>query len=175
MINQRKISMSIFVLLMIFILIGFFVFPYQSGFLLTSVREGHPLTFFSTDGKTLTIGWRHSVELQPWMEIYEVNMDGKLSLIETRFKAYGAGVPAVDGKVVAHEDGFFVIKGIQRELEGYSLFYTPNSSYYLLLEGRKYPLKDYVPADTGVHISFRDLTFAELVYIKVRQEVVRHA
>jgi hypothetical protein len=172
MMNRHKIPMLILISLTIFLTSVLFIVPFQSGYLLTTAREGHPLVFFPSNDKVLTIAWRHSVELQPWMEIYKVDSQGMLSLEETRFKAYGAGVPAVDGKVVTNENGFFVVRGIKRHLEKYSLFYTPSSSYSLQMGGEKYMLKDYVPADTGVYVAFTDLTLAEFILIKVQLEVV---
>ena len=51
-----------------------------------------------------TIGWVHSVEKEPWYEIYKV-YNNQLYLKETYFKTFGAGTPS-DGTVVKTDDGY---------------------------------------------------------------------
>ncbi|WP_424475402.1 DUF1850 domain-containing protein [Oceanobacillus kimchii] len=52
--------------------------------------------------------WIHSVEKEEWVEVYKIN-ENKLSLIETYFKTFGAGVPA-QGEVIPSSDGYIHMK-----------------------------------------------------------------
>jgi hypothetical protein len=167
---KRKRIPSIFVsIVFVFLAMALFMLPVYSGFSVTTSRENERLAFFSTNEPIVTVGWRHSVELEPWMETYQVTEEGTLIFLETRFKAYGAGVPSIDGKVVANENGFIVIQGIEREIDHYSLFYTPESNYYLLIDGQAYPLSDFIPADTGIYISYNKLTFSQWLYYELEK------
>ena len=51
-----------------------------------------------------TIGWVHSVEKEPWYEIYTV-YNNQLYLKETYFKTFGAGTPS-DGTFIETDDGY---------------------------------------------------------------------
>ena len=51
-----------------------------------------------------TIGWIHSVEKEPWFEIYTVH-NNQLFLKETYFKTFGAGTPS-DGTFIKTDDGY---------------------------------------------------------------------
>ena len=51
-----------------------------------------------------TIGWVHSVEKEPWYEIYKV-YNNHLYLKETYFKTFGAGTPS-DGTFIETDDGY---------------------------------------------------------------------
>ncbi|MBP1932244.1 hypothetical protein J2Z37_002245 [Ammoniphilus resinae] len=128
------------------------------------------MRFIPSESNQITIGWRHSVEHQPWQEIYQAIDGGQLVLVETRFKAYGAGVPDVDGHVDHIENGFLVVKGIERKIDHYSLFYTPGSQYYVETNGVKYPLKDFVPPDTALTISSQRISILDRLRIKWGEE-----
>lgn len=52
--------------------------------------------------------WIHSVEKEEWVEVYEINKS-KLSLVETYFKTFGAGVPA-QGEIIPSSDGYIHMK-----------------------------------------------------------------
>lgn len=51
-----------------------------------------------------TLGWIHSVEKEPWYEVYSV-MNGQLTLKETYFKTFGAGTPS-EGQFIETADGY---------------------------------------------------------------------
>jgi hypothetical protein len=135
--------------------------PTQEGFKISTVKNSEPLEFIKSKSDEVTVGWRHSVELQPWQETYRINKEGDLELVETRFKAYGAGVPDVDGYVERVENGVLVVKGINRTIDQYSLFYSPNSNYYVEIDGEKHHLIDFVPLDTAVNISYEKISIYE--------------
>lgn len=68
------------------------------------------------------IQWIHSMEKEAWIEAYE-RKDSGLTLENTRFKTYGAGVPAT-GLTTFTEDGYVEMK-VQREMEEIRLVVSP--------------------------------------------------
>lgn len=158
---QKKLIYFIIILL---IVTGIFLVPVQSGILLTNL-EGKPYHFIPWEGRTLTIGWRHSVELTPWQETYTINDDHSLSLSETIYQSYGAGTPDTDGKVEFLADGYVRVTGIKREIPFYSLYYVP-ISYYSIADGTtSYPLKNFVPDYHHIQIHYESITLFDWIRI----------
>lgn len=54
----------------------------------------------------LCFHWIHSVEHIEWTETFQLNSDGKLYLVESRFAGFGAGIPH------DHQDGYRVENGM---------------------------------------------------------------
>jgi hypothetical protein len=155
-----KLKKGFAIIFPIIIIVAIFM-PTQGGFNISTVKDSETLQLIKSKSNEVTVGWRHSVELQPWQETYKVNKEGHLELVETRFKAYGAGVPDVDGHIERVENGQLVVKGINRTIDQYSLFYSPNSNYYVEIDGEKHHLKDFVPSDTAVNISYEKISIYE--------------
>jgi hypothetical protein len=155
----KKIASIIFVS---FLTIALFL-PIQSGFEIVTIHENKLLRFIPSKSGLVVIGWRHSVELQPWMEFYQAEKNGNLRLVETRFKSYGAGVPDMDGYVERIEDGFLVVRGIERKIPAYSLFYSPNAFYYIKTDGITFPLNEFIPPDTGINIQYKTRTLLDIM------------
>ncbi|HEX6593788.1 MAG TPA: DUF1850 domain-containing protein [Bacillota bacterium] len=147
-------------------IIGGCMFPVQSGFMLTNV-DGDMYYFFPDDSRKITIGWRHSVELTLWKETYHVLPNGDLSLQSTIYESYGAGTPDIEGTVEVVSDEVVRVTGIQRVMPSYSLYYVPNSHYYIELNRKTYALSDYVPAHTAVQIHYKSIVLYEWLWFKV--------
>lgn len=81
------------------------------------------------------IGWIHSVEKEPWFESYRVKDDG-LYLTGTRFKTFGAGVPA-EGKIVPSDDGF-VHMTLNRRMEEIWMSASANVRTTLYTKGQEF-------------------------------------
>ena len=64
-------------------------------------------------GDVFHIAWRHSVERETWIETFK-NIHHALWLTQTRFKTFGAGVPAHAGRRTRVVDGWVVMSGIDR-------------------------------------------------------------
>ena len=67
-------------------------------------------------GDKFTLKYTHSVALTPVWEIFIINKDYKIILIETDFLDHGAGLPYApfDGEIFIEEDGKFKIKNMYR-------------------------------------------------------------
>lgn len=64
-----------------------------------------------------TMRWMHSVELQPWEEIFRIDKDLNIILDRTRFKSFGAGVPDYAGNKTEIKDGYVVFSGIDKTIK----------------------------------------------------------
>lgn len=158
-------------LLLLLIVIGILHIPIQSVFLLTDV-EGLPLHFIPATEKKITIGWRHSVQLTPWEETYRVINSGDFVLESTTFKSYGAGTPDTDGVVELLPNGHIRLTEIERTIPYYSLFYVPNSYYYIKTSEKEYPLSDFVPDYQIVQIHYKSLVLYKWSYLKFRGDKI---
>ncbi|MFP1678264.1 DUF1850 domain-containing protein [Alloalcanivorax sp. C16-2] len=83
------------------------------------VREGDHTRYAlpGPTGASFVLRWTHSVEKEDWQERFQVQPDGTLMLVETRFKTFGAGVPDRVGTETRLEDGWVVMSGIERPVD----------------------------------------------------------
>lgn len=60
--------------------------------------------------------WRHSVEEEDWIEQFRV-VGSDIQIAATRFKTFGAGVPAHAGTRTRLDHGWVVMSGIDRDVD----------------------------------------------------------
>ncbi|ROO29470.1 hypothetical protein SAOR_03190 [Salinisphaera orenii MK-B5] len=119
--------------------------------------------FVGGEGARFALRWTHSVEKEAWIETFAVR-DGAIELMATRFKTFGAGVPAAAGRRTTLEDGWVVMHDIHRVVdplavqaaaaEDYSLRHDghwhalsePGKKPILMIENRRLPLYRVLPA-----------------------------
>lgn len=65
------------------------------------------------DGLRIELSWVHSVEKEPWIEIYEIEGEDVV-LREIVLEAYGAGVPNDLGGVTHNENGVVHTSGLDK-------------------------------------------------------------
>jgi hypothetical protein len=106
------------------------------------------------------IGWIHSVEKEPWFEMYEVR-DGKLYLTGTRFKAYGAGVPS-EGEIIPSDDGF-VHMALNREVPELNIFASADVRTTLYTDRGELPLYDPGGERWSVSITHEEVPLWRLI------------
>lgn len=153
---------------LLFLGTGIIMIPVQSGILLTNEKKDH-VNFIPFDREVITIGWRHSVELTPWKETFEINSDGNFSFLSTIYQSYGAGTPDTEGTVELLSDGFIQITDIERTIPYYSLYYIPISEYYLEIDSKKYYLSQLVPDYTNVQIHYKKLKLYEWLWRSIME------
>lgn len=146
--------------------------PVQSGFLITE-RDGNLIYFISSKTDDITIGWLHSVELAPWEENFRVMKNGGLTLESTIYQAYGAGTPDTEGIVEILPSGYLQVTGIEREIPYYSLFYVPNSNYYIRHNEKEHLLKDFVSNYENVHIRYGNIKIYEWIFLEFHKRRVK--
>lgn len=101
------------------------------------VLEGDHLryAFPGTTGTSFVLRWTHSVEKEDWEERFQIQPDGGLMLVETRFKTFGAGVPARVGRQTRLENGWVVMSGIKRVVDPLNIQAAAAANYRLRYRG----------------------------------------
>jgi hypothetical protein len=99
-----------------------------------------------------TVEWIHSVELTPWRETYLANWPEGITLTETAFRSYGAGVPADTGKQTKVVDGWIVASGLSESRENV-IYLISKPDYKLMIEDRIIPLTQLLPRYTSMEMT----------------------
>ncbi|NNC23242.1 DUF1850 domain-containing protein [Salinisphaera sp. USBA-960] len=68
------------------------------------------------DGTEFALRWMHSVEREDWIECFRLH-DAHIKIVATRFKTFGAGVPAHAGQHTHLENGWVVMSDIDRKTD----------------------------------------------------------
>lgn len=92
-------------------------FAYPLSWLMVHDSGGLRYAFPGGDGARFTLRWMHSVEKEDWEEWFRVTASGAIELTGTRFKTFGAGVPAAAGKTTTLDNGWVVMTGIERVVD----------------------------------------------------------
>ena len=98
------------------------------------------------DGDQFTVQWVHSVEQETWQEILEINKQGEIVLIETRFRSFGSGVPSSkeDGNVY-FEDGFLVMTDLYEVKQYYQWIHSHNAKFMILKNDEHFLHTTHIP------------------------------
>ncbi len=103
----------------------------------------------------------HSVDLLPVYEVYTFE-GGRLVLTETRFKTWGAGLGYTGEGVISEENGWTVIRQLERRIDLLPLRVGTIAEHTILYRDREILLREHVPAQALVHIRIkRKLVFLE--------------
>ena len=116
-------------------------------------------TYFLKEN-SFTLHWIHSVEKEPWFEVYERQGDQVL-LTETYFKTFGAGVPS-DGEIIESDDGYVHMK-INRSMDEVNIVVSDNVETTLSTEDKDIKLYEMIDSYEEVHIQSAKLYLWNLV------------
>ena len=100
------------------------------------VRHGPVLryAFAGGDNTRFDIRWQHSVEKEDWIECYMIH-DGAIEIASTRFKTFGAGVPAHAGRHTTLRNGWVEMSGIDRVVDPLAIQAAYAEHYRMRYEG----------------------------------------
>lgn len=145
--NKKRI---IFILALLFILISLYKFPV----LVIEHRETGKIAFLTkiSPKDEFTIGWMHSVELQPWEEIFQINENYDMVLNRTRFKSFGAGVPSKAGEKSEVKDGWVIFSEIHHTLPKITYGISDYGKHYFIFNQLKLNLYELIPDGDGAQI-----------------------
>ena len=118
-----------------------------------TVRDAGDLryAFLVQEDSRFSLAWTHSVEKENWVETFGID-DHAIVLISTRFKTFGAGVPANAGRDTRFENGWVVMDAIHRPVDPLNVQAAAAEHYRLRYRGVTLALADPGPP--------RVLTFA---------------
>lgn len=131
---------------------GILLFP-RPFLTMASYPDGHVYMRLAVKPQeSFSVQWTHSVEKTPWREVYQIAPFGqsRMKLVETRFKSYGAGVPADAGGQCRVVDGWIVADLDQTRDE--VIYLISRKDYVLELGNRTYPLLNTMPPDTSLRL-----------------------
>lgn len=109
-------------------------------------HEGDPRWAFPGEaGTRFTLRWMHSVEKEDWEEWFQVQSNGSIIITGTRFKTFGAGVPAHAGKETHLKAGWVVMTGIDRVVDPLAVQAAMAEHYRLIYDGHTLMLSRHNP------------------------------
>jgi hypothetical protein len=146
----KKITFSIGILCILFLLLTYIQIPV----LILENTQASGIVFIHkvSPGDTFTMHWMHSVELEPWEEIFRVDKDYGLLLDHTRFKAFGAGVPGDAGKKTMVKDGWIYFLEINQPMPNLTYGISPIAKHTFYFKDKAIKLYQQVPKDAPVKI-----------------------
>ncbi|GAB3671715.1 DUF1850 domain-containing protein [Salinisphaera aquimarina] len=103
--------------------------------LLVSRGDALRYAFRGGDGTHFSLRWTHSVEEEDWIEEFAVR-DQAIEIVATRFKTFGAGVPAHAGRATTLENGWVVMRGIDRVVDPLAVQAASAEHYRMRYGGR---------------------------------------
>lgn len=122
---------------------------------LSTVPDGNAVAVYAVSPQDrFTVEWVHSVELTPWRETYEVSCCGGMTLAETSFRSFGAGVPSTLGGEVRIRDGWVVADGLN-ERRDEVVYVISRPDYTLTVNGRTVSLASLVSEDAPLSFAVR--------------------
>ena len=104
------------------------------------------------NGDEFTMGWMHSVELEPWEEIFRIDEKGEIVLDRTRFKAFGAGVPSSTDNKATIKDGYVVYSGINKKIPEITYGISNFAKHTFYFKNNEYKLYEMVKNDSPIKI-----------------------
>lgn len=96
----------------------------------------------------------HSVDLTPVYEIY-TNKNGALVLKESRFMTWGAGLGYMGEGLLEEEDGWTVIRQMERRLESLPLRIGTIAEHTIIYRQKEILLQEFAPPQSLVNIRLR--------------------
>jgi len=117
MLNNKCVTLVGLLITIIIIIILFFIPLYNLE--LRSLSDGEIIFKQKVQpGDEFTLKYTHSVALTPVWEIFVINKDYQIVLIETDFLDHGAGLPytTFENEIFVEEEGRFKIKNMHRIL-----------------------------------------------------------
>lgn len=104
-------------------------------------------------GLPFTIQFRHSVQKTPVWENLQVEADGSLTLLSTRYQSFGVGLPFLEGEGDFREEGdYFIFDHMDRHFPQLTLRTGVGTRLTLTVAGREYRLYEQYAPGTRVDL-----------------------
>jgi len=164
--NKRRAFFIILILC-----IGLFLSFFKIPVLILEHRETSEILLLErvSPGAEFTIRWMHSVELQPWEEIFRIDEEYRLVLDRTRFKSFGAGVPHEAGKKSEIKDGYVIFSDINTIIPEITYGISDYAKHTFIYNTHELPL--YQLVNDGDGIKFYIEKAAVIDYLLKRKKV----
>ncbi|NLB73349.1 MAG: DUF1850 domain-containing protein [Firmicutes bacterium] len=106
------------------------------------------------EGDGFVLEFVHSVERTPVKEVFRIERDGKIYLVETEYESFGAGLPTMpdEREESVVEGGKIRITGMRREIEPFLVAVSPVPGHVLTVGGEEVVLASLAKPGTGLRI-----------------------
>lgn len=106
------------------------------------------------EGDEFIIEFVHSVERTPVREIFRIEQDRKIYLVETQYESFGAGLPTMpdEGEELVLEGEKIRITGMRRKLEPFLIAVSPVPGHVLTVGGEEIVLTSLAEPGTCLRI-----------------------
>ncbi|MCT4563610.1 MAG: DUF1850 domain-containing protein [Maledivibacter sp.] len=108
-----------------------------------------------------TMTWMHSVELQPWEEIFRIDDDYHVILDRTRFKSFGAGVPDYAGDKSEVKDGYVIFSGINKKMNDLQYGISDFAKHTFNFSDKELRLYEHIEDGNAIKIYTKPLNMLE--------------
>jgi hypothetical protein len=127
--------------------------PWFTVLTLVDARQDSPARFIRVrDGQQFVLSYTHSVHKRPVYEYIQITGD-QLTVVKSRFEAFGAGLPATAGEgPIRMMDGMVEVAGLNRQSPDITLFVGTVSEHRLHINSHVIFLADIVPPDNPLRI-----------------------
>lgn len=119
-------------------------------------------------GDSFSVEYIHSVQLTPVIEVYTVDVKGKIVLKESYFNSYGAGLPSTTPYKFETTQNRFRIYDINKEMD--NLIYRTGaviSNHQININGSIYPFLDFSKPRSSVKLKVNRLLLLEYIFKEV--------
>lgn len=114
-----------------------------------------------------TLKWMHSVELQPWEEIFKIDNQYNIILDRTRFKQFGAGVPDYAGNKTEIKDGYIIFSGINKEMSNIPYGISSFAKHTFYFKDKQIKLYEIIEDGESVNIYSKNIGLLNYIYRKI--------
>lgn len=115
-----------------------------------------------------TMRWMHSVELQPWEEIFRISNGYDIVLDRTRFKSFGAGVPDQAGNKTEIKDGYVIFSGINQKMPDLRYGISDFAKHTFYFKNKNLKLYEVVKNGEGIKIYTDSVKLIKYLYMKAK-------
>lgn len=119
-------------------------------------------------GNEFTMRWMHSVELQPWEEIFRIDKDYNIILDRTRFKSFGAGVPDYAGNKSEVKDGYVIFSGINKTINDLQYGVSDFAKHTFYFKDKEFKLYKHVEDGNPIKIYIESVNLLKYKLLQFR-------
>jgi len=168
-IRENKMN-SIKKIMFILILIFMSLFIFQKNTLIIKDLSKDSIIFLNkiSPGDEFTMRWMHSVELQPWEEIFRIDQNHNIVLDRTRFKSFGAGVPDSAGNKTEIKNGYVIFSGIDRKMPDLKYGVSDFAKHTFLFKNKELKLYEIVENGNGIKFDSVQMRLFKYYFLKIK-------